>query len=207
LAWDPRKGASATGSSASHSLGGGSLVARLRRDCSFAPCPPRSRVLDVGLRRRGPRRAPGRARSSTAVGRRSERACAAQADPRGGSEDASSIGRFDAVCSVMALHHSDLERVVAGDRPTCSGPGGRLFRLRVLLGGLRRGVRRRGSAPTADPGRVEAWAGPSTATSTPARWFRPALGAAFETLSLDCAPRTWRAMVGRAPPSNARSSA
>lgn len=27
-------------------------------------------------------------------------------------EDASSIGRFDAVCSVMALHHSDLERVV-----------------------------------------------------------------------------------------------
>ena len=41
-------------------------------------------------------------------------------------EDARSIGRFDAVCSVMALHHSDLERVV----PTIAAllrPGGRLF--------------------------------------------------------------------------------
>jgi 2-polyprenyl-3-methyl-5-hydroxy-6-metoxy-1,4-benzoquinol methylase len=41
-------------------------------------------------------------------------------------EDASSIGRFDAACSVMALHHSDLERVVAAIAHLLR-PGGRLF--------------------------------------------------------------------------------
>jgi 2-polyprenyl-3-methyl-5-hydroxy-6-metoxy-1,4-benzoquinol methylase len=41
-------------------------------------------------------------------------------------EDASSIGRFDAACSVMALHHSDLERVVATIVHLLR-PGGRLF--------------------------------------------------------------------------------
>ena len=41
-------------------------------------------------------------------------------------EDARSIGRFDAVCSVMALHHSDLERVVAAIVGLLR-PGGRLF--------------------------------------------------------------------------------
>ena len=41
-------------------------------------------------------------------------------------EDASSIGRFDAACSVMALHHSDLERVVATIVQLLR-PGGRLF--------------------------------------------------------------------------------
>jgi 2-polyprenyl-3-methyl-5-hydroxy-6-metoxy-1,4-benzoquinol methylase len=41
-------------------------------------------------------------------------------------EDVSSIGRFDAACSVMALHHSDLERVVA-TIVRLLRPGGRLF--------------------------------------------------------------------------------
>jgi 2-polyprenyl-3-methyl-5-hydroxy-6-metoxy-1,4-benzoquinol methylase len=41
-------------------------------------------------------------------------------------EDVSSIGRFDAVCSVMALHHSDLERVVA-TIALLLRPSGRLF--------------------------------------------------------------------------------
>ena len=41
-------------------------------------------------------------------------------------EDAQSIGRFDAVCSVMALHHSDLERVVRAIARLLR-PGGRLF--------------------------------------------------------------------------------
>jgi 2-polyprenyl-3-methyl-5-hydroxy-6-metoxy-1,4-benzoquinol methylase len=41
-------------------------------------------------------------------------------------EDVSSIGRFDAACSVMALHHSDLERVVATIVHLLR-PGGRLF--------------------------------------------------------------------------------
>jgi 2-polyprenyl-3-methyl-5-hydroxy-6-metoxy-1,4-benzoquinol methylase len=41
-------------------------------------------------------------------------------------EEASSIGRFDAVCSVMALHHSDLARVTAAITSLLR-PGGRLF--------------------------------------------------------------------------------
>jgi 2-polyprenyl-3-methyl-5-hydroxy-6-metoxy-1,4-benzoquinol methylase len=41
-------------------------------------------------------------------------------------EDASSIGRFDAVCSVMALHHADLERVLPAIARLLR-PGGRLF--------------------------------------------------------------------------------
>jgi 2-polyprenyl-3-methyl-5-hydroxy-6-metoxy-1,4-benzoquinol methylase len=41
-------------------------------------------------------------------------------------EDASSIGRFDAACSVMALHHSDLERVLAAI-VLLLRPGGRFF--------------------------------------------------------------------------------
>jgi 2-polyprenyl-3-methyl-5-hydroxy-6-metoxy-1,4-benzoquinol methylase len=41
-------------------------------------------------------------------------------------EDASSIGRFDAVCSVMALHHSALERVVPAI-VSLLRPGGQLF--------------------------------------------------------------------------------
>jgi 2-polyprenyl-3-methyl-5-hydroxy-6-metoxy-1,4-benzoquinol methylase len=41
-------------------------------------------------------------------------------------EEVSAIGRFDAVCSVMALHHSDLERVIRAITQLLR-PGGRLF--------------------------------------------------------------------------------
>jgi 2-polyprenyl-3-methyl-5-hydroxy-6-metoxy-1,4-benzoquinol methylase len=41
-------------------------------------------------------------------------------------EDAQSIGRFEAVCSVMALHHADLEAVLA-KVALLLRPGGRLF--------------------------------------------------------------------------------
>jgi 2-polyprenyl-3-methyl-5-hydroxy-6-metoxy-1,4-benzoquinol methylase len=41
-------------------------------------------------------------------------------------EDVEGIGRFDAVCSVMALHHADLTRVT-GAVASLLRPGGRLF--------------------------------------------------------------------------------
>jgi SAM-dependent methyltransferase len=41
-------------------------------------------------------------------------------------EDAASIGRFDAVCAVMSLHHAELEPVLAAIERLLR-PGGRLF--------------------------------------------------------------------------------
>ncbi len=41
-------------------------------------------------------------------------------------EDAGSIGRFDAACAVMALHHAELESVLAAIERLLR-PGGRLF--------------------------------------------------------------------------------
>lgn len=86
--------------------------------------PPRSRVLDVGC---GDGALVERlaAHGLDAVGVDPN----APARPRlirERVEDASSIGRFDAVCSVMALHHADLQRVLAAIVRVLR-PGGRLF--------------------------------------------------------------------------------
>jgi SAM-dependent methyltransferase len=86
--------------------------------------PPRSRVLDVGCGDGGlvERLA---AHGFDAVGVDPN----APARPRlirERVEDASSIGRFDAVCAVMALHHAELEPTLAAIERLLR-PGGRLF--------------------------------------------------------------------------------
>jgi 2-polyprenyl-3-methyl-5-hydroxy-6-metoxy-1,4-benzoquinol methylase len=85
---------------------------------------PRTRVLDVGCGDGG------------LVERLAERGLdAVGVDPNAPArprlirervEDVSSIGRFDAACSVMALHHCDLEGVLATIAHLLR-PGGRLF--------------------------------------------------------------------------------
>jgi 2-polyprenyl-3-methyl-5-hydroxy-6-metoxy-1,4-benzoquinol methylase len=108
-------------------------------------------------------------------------------------EDASSIGRFDAACSVMALHHSDLERVVAAIAHLVR-PGGRLFVSEF-------------SWEDYDE-RAAAWVAANGGSTTVEDWqaehgdlhtgavVRAALDEAFDTLSLTERPYLAR-MVGR----------
>src|SRR5262249_10104541 len=83
--------------------------------------PPRARVVDVGCGDGGLVERLAEA-GFDAVGV-DPNAPAAPRLVRERVEDATGIGRFDAVCSVMALHHADLERVL----PAIGGllrPGG-----------------------------------------------------------------------------------
>jgi 2-polyprenyl-3-methyl-5-hydroxy-6-metoxy-1,4-benzoquinol methylase len=100
-------------------------------------------------------------------------------------EDAQSIGRFDAVCSVMALHHSDLERVVHAIARLLR-PGGRLFVSEFSWEGYDE--------------RSDAWVAAHGGSKTVADWrvehgdlhtgavVQAALGEAFDTLSLTDRP-------------------
>ena len=107
-------------------------------------------------------------------------------------EDASSIGRFDAVCSVMALHHSDLERVLAAIALLLR-PGGRLFVSEFSWEGYDE--------------RAAAWVAAHRGSKTVEEWraehgdlhtgavVQAALGDAFDALSLTERPYLAR-MVG-----------
>jgi 2-polyprenyl-3-methyl-5-hydroxy-6-metoxy-1,4-benzoquinol methylase len=152
--------------------------------------PPRSRVLDVGC---GDGALVERlaAHGLDAVGVDPN----APAHPRlirERVEDASSIGRFDAVCSVMALHHSDLERVV----PTIVDllrPGGRLFVSEFSW----EGYDERSATWVANHGgsrTVEEWRAEHDHLHTGAV-VQAALAGAFDTLSLTGRPYLAR-MVG-----------
>ena len=107
-------------------------------------------------------------------------------------EDARSIGRFDAVCSVMALHHADLERVVAAIVGLLR-PGGRLFVSEFSW----EGYDERAAAWVAAHGgsrTVEDWRAEHDHLHTGAV-VQAALGEAFDTLSLTERPYLAR-MVG-----------
>jgi len=151
---------------------------------------PRSRVLDVGCGDGGlvERLA---AHGLDAVGVDPN----APAHPRlirAQVEDASSIGRFDAVCSVMALHHSDLERVLA-TIALLLRPGGRLFVSEFSW----EGYDERAAAWVAAHGgstTVEDWQAEHGDLHTGAV-VQAALGEAFDTLSLTERPYLAR-MVG-----------
>jgi 2-polyprenyl-3-methyl-5-hydroxy-6-metoxy-1,4-benzoquinol methylase len=107
-------------------------------------------------------------------------------------EDARSIGRFDAVCSVMALHHADLERVLAAIIELLR-PGGRLFVSEFSWEGYDE--------------RAAAWVSAHGGSRTVEDWraehhhlhtgevVQDALAGAFETLSLTEQPYLAR-MVG-----------
>jgi 2-polyprenyl-3-methyl-5-hydroxy-6-metoxy-1,4-benzoquinol methylase len=107
-------------------------------------------------------------------------------------EDATSIGRFDAICSVMALHHSDLGRVLA-TIVRLLRPGGRLFVSEFSWEGYDE--------------RSAAWVAGHGGSRTVADWraehghlhtgavVRAALDEAFDTLSLTERPYLAR-MVG-----------
>jgi SAM-dependent methyltransferase len=86
--------------------------------------PPRSRVLDLGCGDGGlvDRLA---AQGLDAVGV-DPNAPARRRLIRERVEDAGSIGRFDAVCAVMALHHAELEPALAAIERLLR-PGGRVF--------------------------------------------------------------------------------
>ena len=100
-------------------------------------------------------------------------------------EDAQSIGRFDAVCSVMALHHSDLERVVWAIARLLR-PGGRLLVSEFSWEGYDE--------------RSAAWVAAHGGSKTVAEWraehgdlhtgavVQAALGESFDTLSLTDRP-------------------
>ena len=145
--------------------------------------PPRSRVLDVGC---GDGALVERlaAHGLDAVGVDPN----APARPRlirERVEDASSIGRFDAVCSVMALHHSDLERVLAKIVDLLR-PGGRLFVSEFSW----EGYDERAAAWVAAHGgsrTVEDWRAEHDDLHTGAV-VQDALGKAFDTLSLTPRP-------------------
>jgi 2-polyprenyl-3-methyl-5-hydroxy-6-metoxy-1,4-benzoquinol methylase len=107
-------------------------------------------------------------------------------------EDVSSIGRFDAVCSVMALHHSDLERVVRAITRLLR-PGGRLFVSEFSW----EGYDERAAAWVAAHGgstTVEDWRAEHGDLHTGAV-VQAALAGAFDTLSLTERPYLAR-MVG-----------
>jgi SAM-dependent methyltransferase len=107
-------------------------------------------------------------------------------------EDASSIGRFDAACSVMALHHSDLVRVLA-TIVLLLRPGGRFFVSEFSWEGY---DERAASWVAAHGGSttVEDWRAEHEDLHTGAV-VQAALAAAFDTLSLTERPYLAR-MVG-----------
>jgi len=108
-------------------------------------------------------------------------------------EEARSIGRFDAVCSVMALHHSELERVV-GTIVRLLRPGGRLFVSEFSWEGYDERaagwVAAHGGSTT-----VEDWRAEHSDLHTGAV-VQAALAGAFDTLSLTERPYLAR-MVGQ----------
>jgi 2-polyprenyl-3-methyl-5-hydroxy-6-metoxy-1,4-benzoquinol methylase len=153
--------------------------------------PPHSRVLDVGCGGGGlvERLA---AQGLDAVGV-DPNAPARPRLVRERVEDASSIGRFDAVCSVMALHHAELEAVLPAIVRLLR-PGGRLFVSEFSWEGYDE--------------RAAGWVAAHGGSTTVADWqaehsdlhtgavVQAALAEAFDTLSLTERPYLAR-MVGR----------
>ena len=108
-------------------------------------------------------------------------------------EDASGVGRFDAVCSVMALHHSELDAVLPAIVRLLR-PGGRLFVSEFSWEGYDERaagwVAAHGGATT-----VEDWRAEHGDLHTGAV-VQAALAEAFDTLTLTDRPYLAR-MVGR----------